>query len=352
VAAAREAAEAAEMLSYFPLAQWYLESIQSEVGPKDAEFYRHIGHVHELNEAWAKAIAAWETVKKIDPYDEDANRKINGLSASATIKRAKLEDQLEQAGKKPDAAAEDLAAKLESMKQEKLTPEERLQKEIKENPNQVWPYLELADIFRKRSQFETAEKILGQGIKVNAKDPMLMQAYEDVQMTRIRRGIDALTKRVSEAPDDVTAKGKLDQLVKLLQDYEIKSLRRRVALSPEDSSLHYQLGLALAKDGKHADAIGEFQIAKSSPTLKVQALHQAGLSFEADGRHKLAERTYQEALKSLDPSDTANFNALHYQLGRVNENLGNMEAAEEHYNEVAANDYTYLDVAQRLKNLN
>jgi tetratricopeptide (TPR) repeat protein len=238
------------------------------------------------------------------------------------------------------------------MKQEKLTPEERLQREIKENPNQVWPYLELADIFRKRSQFETAEKILGQGIKVNAKDPMLMQAYEDVQMTRIRRGIDALTKRVADAPEDVTAKGKLDQLVKLLQDYEIKSLRRRVALSPEDSSLHYQLGLALAKDGKHADAIGEFQIAKNSPTLKVQALHQAGLSFEADGRHKLAERTYQEALKSLDPSDTVNFNALHYQLGRVNENLGNMEAAEEHYNEVAANDYTYQDVAQRLKNLN
>ena len=94
VSTAREAAEAAEMLSYFPLAQWYLESVQSEIA-KDAEFFRHIGHVHELNEAWAKAIAAWEQVKKIDPYDEDANRKINGLSASATIKRAKLEDQLD-----------------------------------------------------------------------------------------------------------------------------------------------------------------------------------------------------------------------------------------------------------------
>ncbi|APW60159.1 tetratricopeptide repeat protein [Paludisphaera borealis] len=351
VATAREAAESAEMLSYFPLAQWYLESVQSEVGAKDAEFFRHAGHVHELNEAWQKAIASWEQVKKIDPYDEDANRKINGLSASATIKRAKLEDQLDDT-KKPDTTAEDIASKLESMKQEKLTPEERLQKAIKEDPTQVWPYLELADIFRKRSQFETAEKILGQGIKAVPKDPMLLQAYAEVQTTRLKRAVDALAKRVADQPDDVTSKGKLDQLSKLLLDYEVKELRRRVALSPEDSNLHYQLGLVLAKDGKHGDAIGEFQIAKNSPNLKVQALHQAGLSFEADGRHKLAERTYQEALKALDPADTVNFNALHYQLGRVAENLGNMEAAEEHYNEVAANDYTYLDVAQRLRNLN
>ena len=49
---------------------------------------------------------------------------------------------------------------------------------------------------------------------------------------------------------------------------------------------------------------------------------------------------------------SANFLALHYRLGRVAEALGNNEAAEEHYNEVAAIDYTYLDVAKRLRNLN
>ena len=46
-----------------------------------------------------------------------------------------------------------------------------------------------------------------------------------------------------------------------------------------------------------------------------------------------------------------NFKALHYRLGRVAEALGNNEAAEEHYNEVAAKDYTFLDVAQRLRRL-
>ena len=351
VTAAREAAEAAEMMDLFPLAQWYLESVQNEVG-KDVEYYRHAAHVHELCEAWPKAISAWEAVKRIDPYNDEAERKIKGLFASQTMKKANYEDAIEKAGEKPKESAEDIAAKLEQMKLEKMTPEERLHKEIQKDPKQVWPYIELADIFRKRSQFEHAEKILAAGLKAVPKDPVLLQNYAEVQMTRLRRAMDALNKRVEDDPTDATSKSKLEQLNRMLLDYEIKEYRRRSALSPEDHNLHYQLGMALARDGKHAEAIGEFQIAKASPNLKVQAMLQAGLSFEADGRGKLAERTYQEALKSLEPGDTANFNALHYQLGRVNETLGNMEAAEEHYNEVAANDYTYRDIAQRLKNLN
>jgi hypothetical protein len=81
-------------------------------------------------------------------------------------------------------------------------------------------------------------------------------------------------------------------------------------------------------------------------------LHQQGLSFEAEGALKLAERSYQDALKGADPEDLTTLNALHYRLGRVYEAMGNSTAAEEHYNEVAANDYGYLDVAERLRSLN
>ena len=181
---------------------------------------------------------------------------------------------------------------------------------------------------------------------------MLVQAYADVQITRMKRAIESWTKRTQDRPDDMAARAKLDQLNKLLGDYEIKEFRRRSAASPEDTNLHYQLGLCLARAGLHDEAIGEFQQARSSPTLKVQALYQAGLSFEANNAYKLADRTYTEALKSIEDGETDNFLSLHYRLGRVAEALGNSEAAEEHYNEVAAKDYSYLDVAQRLRNLN
>ena len=109
---------------------------------------------------------------------------------------------------------------------------------------------------------------------------------------------------------------------------------------------------AVARAGLHDEAIGEFQQARSSPPLKVQALYQVGLSFEANKADKLADRTYGDGLKAFEDGDVENFLALHYRLGRVAEALENTEAAEEHYNEVAAMDYTYLDVAQRLRSLN
>ena len=349
VATAREAAEAAEQTGYLVMAEWIIESVLSVA--KDADFFRYAAHVYERNEHWHKAIASWEKVKKIDPNDENANRQINALSASATIKRARLDEALEKRAKKEAGETSELEAKLERLKLEQLSPEERMRKEIQENPNQIWPYLNLAEHHRNRSQLEHAEKVLAQGLKANPKEPTLQQAYAEVQISRMKRVIEVWTQRCKDQPSDQAAVAKLAQLVKLLSEYELKEFRRRVSLTPEDLNLHYQLGLCLARNGLHDEAIGEFQQARASPTLRVQALYQAGLSFEANGALKLAERSYREALKALESDDVTNFNALHYRLGRVAEASGNFEAAEEHYNEVAANDYTYQDVAQRLRNL-
>ncbi len=350
MSAAREASEAAEQLGYLALAEWYIESVHAQA--KDADFFRHAARVYEKNEHWQKAISCWEQVKKHDPHDESSSRQINALSASATIKRAGLDEALEKRGKPADTSSEELDAKLERLKLEKLSPEERWQKEIQDNPNQTWPYLDLAEHFRNRSQFDQAEKVLAQGLKANPKEPVLQQAYAEVQITRMKRAIDSWTQRTKDRPDDAAARAKLDQLTKLLADYEIKEFRRRSAASPEDANLHYQLGLCLARLGQHDEAIAEFQQARSSPTLKVQALIQAGLSFEANQAYKLADRTYREALKTLEDEDVTNFLSLNYRLGRVAEAMGNSEVAEEHYNEVAAKDYSYQDVAQRLRNLN
>ena len=59
-----------------------------------------------------------------------------------------------------------------------------------------------------------------------------------------------------------------------------------------------------------------------------------------------------EALALADPGDVTLRNALRYRLGRVCEAQNKLKEAEDFYNEVAAEDYTYMDVAQRLQDLN
>jgi tetratricopeptide (TPR) repeat protein len=351
VGAARVAAEAAEGMGLLSLAQWFVESVQNI--SKDVDFFKFAAHIHEENQSWNKAIACWEQVKKLSPNDQDANRQINALSAAGTIKRAGLDDALDKraAAARAVEAAETRDAKLDRLKQEQLTPEQRMVKEILANPGAVHAYVELAEIYRGRADLDKAEKVLAKGLKANPDDQGLLSIYEDTQISRLKRAVEAQSQRALQHPEDTAAKAKLDQLTEMLSKYEVEAFRRRVGLHPEDAALHFQFGIILAKKGDHDAAIAEFQQARSSPAHKVQALYQAGLSFEANNALKLADRSYREAVKSLEAEDKENLLALHYRLGRVAEALGNHEGAEEHYNEVAAIDYGYLDVAERLRRL-
>jgi tetratricopeptide (TPR) repeat protein len=350
VGAARIAAESAEGLGLLLVAQWFVESVQTVT--KDVDFLKYSARVHEANESWQKAIVCWELVKKFNPNDQDASRQINAMSASSTIKRAGLDDALDRhaAAATPEPASA-LDAKLASLKQEQLSPEQRLVKEILADPKAIHAYIDLAEIYRSHSDLEKAEKVLAKGLKANPDDPALTVVLEDTQISRLKRAIDGQSQRVLQHPEDTGAKAKLDQLNQMLDKYEVEAHRRRVNRHPEDTKARYEFGLILARVGKHDEAIAEFQAARTSPAHKVDALYHAGISFEANNALKLAERSYKEALKAIEADDKENFKRLHYRLGRVYEGLSNTESAEEHYNEVAAVDYTYLDVAERLKRL-
>ncbi len=347
---ARIASEAAEGLGLNVLAEWLLESVHAQ-GENDADFLRHEARVHELCESWGKAIACWERVKKVAPNDQEANRKANEVSAKATIKKSGLGEALDDRSKR-DPAAEAREMEMEELKRKAQSPEQRAMKEIEANPQAVGPYLSLADTYRLEGRLDEAEQILAKGIKANPDDNYLRGVYAEVQIQRMKRVVEKLNQRLKKEPGDVEAKVKREQLTVTLSAYEVKEYRRKIALRPDDMNLRLLLGQTLAKAGKHDEAISEYQAARKSPPHQVQANQLAGQSFEANGAVKLAERHYQEALRAADPTDHATVNHLHYRLGRIAEDQGNRGEAEEHYNEVAANDYGYLDVAQRLRDLN
>jgi tetratricopeptide (TPR) repeat protein len=170
VGATRVAADAAEQAGWLVLAQWFVESVQGV--SKDVEFFKFAARIHEANESWQKAISCWETVKKLSPLDQDANRQINALSAAGTIKRAGLEESLDRRAAAAAAGepAEALADKLARLKHEQLTPEQRLIKELMADPTAVHAYVELADIYKRHGDLDKAEKVLAKGRKAKPND--------------------------------------------------------------------------------------------------------------------------------------------------------------------------------------
>jgi tetratricopeptide (TPR) repeat protein len=350
VGVAEDMADAAEQLGWLPLAKWVLESVFTHAGDS-ASFLRHAAHVYELNENWEQASHCWERVRKVDPKDQDAVRKIKGLAAKATITRSGLEQAIHKA---PEGVAgpERHQPDLDELKRTAMTPEDRLKKEIDDQPDHVGPYLNLAELYKSTNRLDEAERVLARGIKAVPGDQILITEHAEVQISRLKRAIQAYTKRVQDAPDDPEPKAKLDQTVLKFKEYELKEYTRRSGLHPDDMNLRFQLGLRLAALGKFDDAIAQFQQARNSTALKLQALYEAGRCFEEKRLAKLAERNYNEALKLTEANDEEMLKRLHYRLGRVAESQNDLKLAEEHYNEVAALDYTYEDIADRLRNLN
>ena len=350
ITVSRDYAEAAEALGSPLLARWSLESVQAQA-TEDVGFWKHMARVYSACEDFQRAILCWERIKKISPHDEDATHQIHALSASQTIQGSSLHEQVRR--DEPALSAKRGSEQAEALRgKPTLSPEQQLAQEIEADPSQPGPYLELATLFRERGFLDKARDVLARGLQANPDGERLRDAYAEVQIARLRQAIDALKSQAHGAPLDADSLAKLDKLVIKLADYELADLRRRLEAMPDDPRLHFELARRLADRGDHDEAIASYQVARSSTAFKVRALIGAGGSFEANGVPKLAERSYADALKAADADDQEQVNEIRYRLGRVAEQLGNLEDAEAHYNEVAANNYGYLDVAKRLRSLN
>lgn len=346
------AAEAAQNMGLKKISQYLIEAVIPQ-GEKDERFLRSAAHFEEFAEDFQKAIWCWDKLRALLPADEEARKRVNDLTAKAAIKKSGLQESIDKhQGKAGSSGPErDLPPDAEELRGERISPEQRLLKEIEETPERIGPYLSLADHFKHEGRLLEAEQVLAKGVKANPDDSYLQGSYAEIQMMRLRQAIEAFTRKVAKEPLDPEPREKLAQLKVALYKYELKEIRRKVSLATDDFKLRLLLGRKLAEGAKHDEAIAEFQQVRNSPELKVQALLQAGLSFKANGVMKLAERNFEDALRSVDMKDIATLMELHYNLGLLAEHQGNKAIAEEHYNEVAAHDYSFRDVAQRLRKL-
>ncbi len=79
-------AEAAEELRLIHLASWMLEELRQQK-PRYLPAYRALAGIYERQRQYSDAIAVWEAVRKLAPYDGEAMKKIQDLAASETIAR-------------------------------------------------------------------------------------------------------------------------------------------------------------------------------------------------------------------------------------------------------------------------
>jgi tetratricopeptide (TPR) repeat protein len=141
----------AESLGWMEMAVWSAESaLERDVN--DATVNRALAHIYERSGMFTKAMDAWDRVKKANPADEEADKKLKDLAASATIDKGGYEG-----AKSFTRAVADKAKTQELLDETKGGVSETrhsgqvadLEQKIKAKPTELGPYLQLSQIYRR-----------------------------------------------------------------------------------------------------------------------------------------------------------------------------------------------------------
>jgi tetratricopeptide (TPR) repeat protein len=100
-------ADAAEALGLLPLAVWMMEQAQKD-HPNNPAALRPLARRYEKQNQFGEALAVWETLRKVNPLDAEAQRHMNDLAAKETIERGNYQERIAPARRTVDGGMEDL----------------------------------------------------------------------------------------------------------------------------------------------------------------------------------------------------------------------------------------------------
>ena len=128
--------------------------------------------------------------------------------------------------------------------------------------------------------------------------------------------------------------------------------RQKVAenIEVEDSTSHYDLGLAFKEMGLIDEAIAEFQVALRGGANPLATLELLGQCFVERAQYAVAERVLERALRLPGVSEVDLVGVL-YHLARAEEALGRPREAVEHYERVLSVDIRFRDTTRRIEAL-
>jgi tetratricopeptide (TPR) repeat protein len=116
-----------------------------------------------------------------------------------------------------------------------------------------------------------------------------------------------------------------------------------VDVNARNQLAHYNLGIALEKQGRLTEAIGHFSEALRINPLYTASRNSLGLALEAQGRIDEAIQQYLEVLK-VDPE----YKEAHNNLGAAWLNQGKIQDAIRHFSEALRLDAGYADAHNNL----
>lgn len=317
----------------------YLKAALDTV-PKDVEVNRQCAKFAADHGNYDQAIACWVRVKDVKGVGEEAEREISRLQVDKTI----------GAGRSTGGRAPVKPAAGEAAGGGGSDPIAVLRKAIENDPTQVEPRLELADLLEKQQKMEEAEKVLADALAASGNDVKVQEHIEDRQIRWAKQRVHVAERRFAEDASETNRKT-LEQLKISSLKREVDIFGARAARYPENVSWRYELATRLKALGRFPDAIRHFQEVLKDPRRKGFVALELGECFQRIKQYQLAMQNYETAIEELVDRDPEQRKRALYRAGVLATGLEDLDTAKKHLSSLAGIDFGYRDVAARLDKL-
>jgi tetratricopeptide (TPR) repeat protein len=339
-----------------------------DAAPKDPTANRRAAMTLARLGQFEQAISCWRRVEQARPGDTEAAKAISQLSVEQTLQKggyqqemlqgaaadaAKLQAAIRPGSTWQDAAArsggESLDATVSGADVEQR--ETDLLAAIDADPAHIPHYLQLTDILVAQGRLTDADKILTQALAASGGgDLTVRERLEEVHLRRAQEQVEIARRRAEKENTD-EARQLARRMAMQSNQAELEVYAARAAREPGNAILQYELGLRCKRAGKYKEAIQAFQAARDDTRHKAQVQLQLGESFQHIRQFRLALSSYEAAIAAADAMQPETRKLALYRAGVLAAELNEPERAERYLTELAAIDFGYRDVADRLDKL-
>jgi tetratricopeptide (TPR) repeat protein len=312
---------------------------------KDPEVNRICARALGAQGKYDEAIICWNRVQQAKPQDEEARRAIGDLAVEKTIKHAGYEDAETSTEVMADKQA---AAERHGSAGARLTAEQQLEKQISKDPSNTSLYLQLAEYHLKAERFPQAEEVLNKALQVSGGEINVRERLEDAQIRKLKSHVEIARKKAGEDKNNTQAMELYKQKKEELNNLELDVTRSRCERYPQNLQYKFDLGLKLQAAKKFQEAIKSFQEARNDPQRKGLVMLHLGECFQHIEQFKLAMTNYEQAVNLIDESLEDAKKLAYYRAGVLAMGLKDLDKADTYLTELAAREYGYKDVSDRL----
>ena len=324
----------------------------TRLNPRDAKAAHWLARVYGVCNRHDLAREVYERLLQLNPNDFDAQKGLKDSTAHGAMNGGGWEDQTtsfrEKLKDEKEAASLEQQSRVVRAEDHVDNLINDLLAKAKREPDNPFHQRELGRLYAQKNDYDTALQYLEKLFNSEAgNDPTLEKEIGDVKAKRIQTAITQTKAALAASPNNASLEQELGALDMKLSQLQLRDAARLVDKYPNDLMYRFDLGVLYMKTGNVQGAVEQFQRSVGQPQRRTASLNYLGQCFRQLGLSDLAIDQFCRAIEELPTMDGLKKD-ITYNLAAAYEDIGDAEKAITEYKKIAAVDFSYKDVREKI----